>query len=169
MRALFRVVNTARRQAERESGTERLDTLVEQRARLFKMDYPAHARREQGRIVLDDIEANLDQSVEADAIRNDILTLRRQYELDGEAGELIEPYAEFLEALAGLKHSFKRHSERSANAALEVVPAKPRTSKPAGKIRSEPAARAASTGKGRQEMGPRAAKGKAADASNAIA
>ena len=108
MRTLFRAVNRARVQAEREAGTQRLDALVEQRARLFKMDHPTHATCEMGRVVLEEIEANLNMSVEADAIRNDIVILRRDFHLDGEAGDPIEPYPAFLEQLIGLKHSHRR-------------------------------------------------------------
>ncbi|UKK86186.1 AAA family ATPase [Sphingopyxis sp. BSN-002] len=144
MRILFRAVNKARHQAEREAGTRRLDTLVEQRARLFKMDHPTHARREECRILLDEIEANLNLSVEADAIRNDILTLRGRFELDREPADPVEPYQDFLDGLAALKHAYRRRAgqpeavdapARKASEATKVMrPTKkpgPRKAKPA--------------------------------------
>ncbi|KQN07550.1 hypothetical protein ASE85_18315 [Sphingobium sp. Leaf26] len=121
MRVLFRAINQARRIAERDAGTQRLETLVDQRARLFVMDNPHHATREQARIVLDDIEANLDLSVEADAIRNDILSLRRDYALDGDADDAVEPYAAFHTALAGLKHAHRRSLQTPAPVAVAAV------------------------------------------------
>lgn len=126
MRVLFRAINQARRIAERDAGTQRLETLVDQRARLFFMDNPHHVTREQARILLDDIEANLDLSVEADAIRNDILALRRDFGLDGDPDEAVEPYAAFHAALVGLKHAHRRSLQAApagAAAVESVVPA----------------------------------------------
>ncbi|GGE05220.1 Predicted ATP-dependent endonuclease of the OLD family, contains P-loop ATPase and TOPRIM domains [Gemmobacter megaterium] len=123
MRVLFRAINKARRIAERDAGTQRLETLVDQRARLFVMDNPHHATRERARIVLDDIEDNLDLSVEADAIRNDILALRRDFALDGDPDEAVDPYAAFHAALAGLKHAHRRSLQAAAPVA--AVPAAP--------------------------------------------
>jgi hypothetical protein len=106
MRVLFRALNKARRQAEREAGSQRLETLVDQRARLFQMDHPDHATLEQARLVLDDIEAHLNLSVEADAIRNDMMALRRA--LEGEPDDPVADYRPFLEGLIGLKHAHRR-------------------------------------------------------------
>lgn len=128
MRVLFRAINQARRVAERDAGTQRLETLVDQRARLFVMDNPHHATRERARIVLEDIEANLDLSVEADAIRNGILALRRDFALDGDLDYAVEPYAAFHAALAGLKHAHRRSLQAAApvaGAAAAVEPAVP--------------------------------------------
>jgi AAA ATPase domain len=131
MRVLFRAINQARRVAERDAGTQRLETLVDQRARLFVMDNPHHATREQARIVLDDIEANLDLSVEADAIRNDILALRRDFALDGDPDYAVEPYAAFHAALAGLKHAHRRSLQAAAPVADAEAAVEPAVLAPA--------------------------------------
>lgn len=131
MRVLFRAINQARRIAERDAGTQRLETLVDQRARLFVMDNPHHATRERARIVLDDIEANLDLSVEADAIRNDILALRRDFTLDGDPDETVAPYSAFHAALAGLKHAHRRSLQAAAPVAAAAAAVEPAAPAPA--------------------------------------
>jgi energy-coupling factor transporter ATP-binding protein EcfA2 len=141
MRILFRAINKARYQAEREAGTRRLDTLVEQRARLFKMDHPTHARREECRILLDEIEANLNLSVEADAIRNDILALRGRFALDREPGDPVEPYLDFIDGLTALKHAYRRRAGQAnfGNQASAQAPAAVKAASGTRKAPSKPA------------------------------
>jgi hypothetical protein len=107
MQIVFRAVNKARRVAERAAGTQKLDAIVDQRARLFAMDHPKTATKEQARIVLDEIEAQLDDSVESEAIRNAVLSLRRKHDLHSDPAEFVVNHGAFLEGIAGLKHAIR--------------------------------------------------------------
>lgn len=111
MRVIFRAVNAAKRDAIRTAARKRLDALVSDRANLFRIDNPNHATREQGRIALDEIEAQLDDSVVAKAIRNAILPLRRDFQLHDEPGTPIDRYDAFLEGIVGLKHAWAIEAE----------------------------------------------------------
>jgi hypothetical protein len=102
MRALFRVLNRARRDAERESGRERIGQMVERQARLFARDHPSAARREEALNQLEEIEGLLDSSQEADAVRAAMQQIRRDHRLDEEPGEPISDLIRFKGALDAL-------------------------------------------------------------------
>jgi hypothetical protein len=104
---IFRAVNEAVRRATEDAANRKLETLVAERVGLFKIDYPNHATREQASIVLRQIEAQLDESAEADAIRNAMVPLRRDYLRQDELDARVDDYATFLEKLDGLKHAYR--------------------------------------------------------------
>ncbi|WP_430436906.1 ATP-dependent nuclease [Oceanibaculum nanhaiense] len=106
MRLIFRAVNAAVRNATDETANKRLEKLIEERLGLFKIDYPHHATREQARILLGQIERQLDESPEADAIRNAIVPIRRTFNLEQDLAELVGDYDGFLECLEGLKRTW---------------------------------------------------------------
>jgi hypothetical protein len=68
---------------------------------------PIHSTREQASIVLRQIEAQLDESAEADAIRNAMVPIRREYSLHEELSARVHDYENFLEKLDGLKHAYR--------------------------------------------------------------
>jgi predicted ATPase len=117
MRLIFRAVNAAVRNATEETANKRLETLVAERVGLFKIDYPRHATREQARIVLNQIERQLDESPEADAIRNAIVPIRREFHLEQDLAEVVADYEAFLERLEGLRHAWL--NAQSAQAKVE--------------------------------------------------
>ncbi|MES0200401.1 AAA family ATPase [Mesorhizobium sp. M0011] len=109
MRIIFRAVNEAVRRATEDAANKKLETLVAERVGLFKVDNPNHATREQASIVLRQIETQLDESAEADAVRNAMVPLRREYLLHEELAARVHDYPSFLEKLEGLKHAY--HAE----------------------------------------------------------
>lgn len=113
MRVVFRAVNEAVRRATDDAANKKLETLVAERVGLFKIDNPDHATREQVGILLRQIEAQMDESVEADAIRNAIVPLRRDYLLHEELATRVHDYATLLEKLDGLRHAYRAGSNRA--------------------------------------------------------
>lgn len=107
MRTIFRGVNEAVRRATEDAANKKLEILVAERVGLFKVDNPNHATREQANIVLRQIEAQLDESAEAEAIRNAMIPLRRDYLLHEDLSARVHNYPTFLEKLEGLKHAYR--------------------------------------------------------------
>jgi len=77
--------------------------MVDRQQRLFLRDHKSTARREQAADLFEDIESLLDGSKEADAIRNRLQGLRRDFKLDNEPASQITNYEAFAEGLRGLK------------------------------------------------------------------
>lgn len=115
MRIVFRAINKAIRQATEDAEHKRLETLVSERTTLFAIDHPNQATREQARIALQQIEAQLDDSPEAEAIRNAIIPLLRDFHLHEEPADLVPRYADFLTDLQGLRFAW-RLAESAAHA-----------------------------------------------------
>lgn len=107
MRIIFRAVNEAVRRASDDAANKKLETLVAERVALFKVDHPNHATREQATIALRQIEAQLDESPEAEAIRNAMVPIRRHHHLHEDPAARIDDYASLLEQLDGLKHAWR--------------------------------------------------------------
>lgn len=107
MRVVFRGVNAAVRRATEDAANKKLETLVAERVGLFKIDNPHHASREQANIALRQLESQLDESAEADAIRNAIVPLRRDFHLVEDPADRVTNYSEFLERFEGLKHAYR--------------------------------------------------------------
>lgn len=113
MRVIFRAVNEAVRRASDDAANKKLETLVAERAALFKVDNPNHATREQASIALRQIEAQLDDTPEAEAIRNAMVPIRRDHHLHEEPAKRIDDYPSFIEQLDGLKHAWRAQVNES--------------------------------------------------------
>lgn len=107
MRIVFRAVNDAVRRASDDASNRKLETLVAERVALFKVDNPNHATRELANIALRQIETQLDESPEAEAIRNAIVPIRRDHHLHEEPAAQIDDYTMFIEQFDGLKHAWR--------------------------------------------------------------
>lgn len=107
MTIVFRAVNAAIRGATEDNAHKRLETLVSERTALFAMDHPDHASREQARIVLGEVEAQLDDSPEAEAIRNAIVPIMRDFALRSDPADDVPDYLGFLEELQGLRFAWR--------------------------------------------------------------
>lgn len=116
MRVIFRAVNEAVRRASDDAANKKLENLVFERVALFKVDHPNHATREQVSIALRQIESQLDESPEAEAIRNAMVPIRRDYHLHEDPAARIDNYPSLLEHLDGLKHAWRAQlsTEKSA-------------------------------------------------------
>ena len=123
MRIVFRSVNEAVR-------------LVTERVTLFKVDNPSFATREQANIALRQIESQLDDSPEAEAIRNAMVPLRRDYHLHEEPAARIDDFTAFLEDLDSLKHAWR--AQQSAAKPVRSAAEKPSEKKAKPRRRSSP-------------------------------
>ncbi|GLK69791.1 AAA family ATPase [Hansschlegelia plantiphila] len=132
MRIIFRAVNEAVRRASDDAANKKLETLVAERIALFKVDHPAHATREQVTIALRQIEAQLDDSAEAEAIRNTMVPIRRDHNLHEDPAARINDYASLLEQLDGLKHAWRAQLTASKQSVALTEP-QPRTNRTNGK------------------------------------
>ena len=128
MRVVFRGVNDAVRRATEDAANRKLETLVAERVALFAIDHPTYATREQTNILLRQIETQLDESPEAEAVRNAMVPLRRDHRLGEDPAQRVENHHALLEDLRGLKHAFRaevvrraRPTEASAAASAEEV------------------------------------------------
>lgn len=154
MKSLFKGLNRKRRAADEERQRHRVKALVEQQRKIFLQDYPDTATREQGLFLFERIADGLDHSLEAKAIRDQMLALTVDFGLDGEANERIADYDGFKARLKVLKDALSMSQEgRSpiklgeiANTAKQA--AGNETAKPAPrKPRAAKKASAAATGK----------------------
>ena len=107
MRIVFRGVNDAVRRAVEDAANRKLETVVAERVALFRVDNPSRSTKEQANIVLRQIEAQLDDSPEAEAIRNAMVPLRRNHSLHDNPAERILDHQTLLEDLEALKHALR--------------------------------------------------------------
>jgi predicted ATPase len=135
MRPLFRKLNEVQRAAERDASRARISTLVDRLQMNFGRDHPDAASVEQALHLIEDVTDVLDDSREADAVRTQLLQLRRDFALDDQETIMVHPYNEFRVRLEGLKHSFE-HVEQNNTGSAAVVGAKGFSSKPTKSKRS---------------------------------
>jgi hypothetical protein len=122
MRVIFRAVNEAVRRATDDAANKKLETLVAERVALFQVDNPNHATREQASIALRQIEAHLDDTPEAEAIRNAMVPLRRDHHLHEEPAKRIDDYEGFTDQLGGLKHAWRAQLSEPRQSTDSVTP-----------------------------------------------
>lgn len=103
-RDLFAELGRRQRQAVREITTEKTSAKVKRLKRSFMLDHPNTATREQGLLLLEEIDANLDGSVDAEALRSTMRGIRRAHKLDDDPTEPIKDYVAFRDALEVLAY-----------------------------------------------------------------
>ncbi len=123
-RSLFAKLNHMRRDAERESRGDRVSSRVERAKRSFVLDHPKTATKEQAAMLLEDIEAVLDQTFESDEVRNQVQRLRREFQLDINLTEPIRDLATFKEQLERLRYAGRLATQERIGEASTAVPSK---------------------------------------------
>ncbi|MBW4705171.1 AAA family ATPase [Micromonospora sp. RL09-050-HVF-A] len=98
-RVLFRELRRLQRRALREATTEKASAKIKRLKRSFLLDHPTWASREAGLLLLDDIETGLDNSIDAEDLRSQIRSVRRDFTLDDEPTEPIPDFPGFRGAL----------------------------------------------------------------------
>lgn len=98
-RLLFRELGSRQRQAMREITTEKTSAKIKRLKRSFVLDHPAGATREEATLLLEEVEASLDNSVDAEDLKSQIRGVRRTFELDDEPVEPIKDFGAFRDAL----------------------------------------------------------------------
>ena len=114
MKILFRRLDTIRRKAERELTEKRISQRLDRAKDSFIQDHPIAAKREEAHVLLEDIEASLDDSGESDAIRLAIANLRRDFSLTVDMTDPIDDYPTFKEALEKVKYAGRIATQVSA-------------------------------------------------------
>ncbi|MBE9010327.1 AAA family ATPase [Pseudanabaenaceae cyanobacterium LEGE 13415] len=110
-RVLFRKLNIMQRRAQQRLTDERLSQKIERLKKNFNALHPISARREEGIILLDEIEAILESNIEnesireIEAIKGGIQNLRRDYKLDIDMNEAIYDYMGFQMGLERIKYA----------------------------------------------------------------
>ncbi|WP_419664766.1 ATP-dependent nuclease [Streptomyces sp. 2-1] len=103
-RVLFHQLGSRQRKALREIATERTTSKIKRLRKSFLLDHPSGATREQATLLLEDIDAMLDNSVDAEDLRSQTRAVRRDFSLDEEPLDLIDDYEAFQEALQSLAY-----------------------------------------------------------------
>jgi hypothetical protein len=67
--------------------------------RSFLRDHPATATREEATLLLEEVEASLDSSVDAEDLKGHIRGMRRNFQLEDEPTEPIDDFKAFRRAL----------------------------------------------------------------------
>ncbi|MEU3645224.1 AAA family ATPase [Lentzea sp. NPDC034063] len=98
-RILFRELGARQRQAMREITTEKTGAKIKRLKRSFLRDHPATATREEATLLLEEVEASLDNSVDAEDLKSHIRGMRRNFQLEDEPTEPINDFKAFRRAL----------------------------------------------------------------------
>jgi len=103
MAKLFKAVNKARREAQREVERERLGAMIMRYHNIFIRDHKSSATCEQGSEILEEIESQLDDTPQSDDVRIQIQVIRRKFMLDEDPSAGISRFEDFVEQLANLR------------------------------------------------------------------
>jgi len=104
------------RRANRQEQDRRLNNRLKRTIAGFLADYPSPTTRERGRLLIEEVEASIDDSEEGDRVRLQAERLRRDFDLDEDLTDPIERFYEFRERVTALQYE-----ERFANQEAEVV------------------------------------------------
>jgi predicted ATPase len=130
-RELFSELNKRQRDADRDVLTKRVRARLKRERKSFFMDHPERATREQGGLLLEEFDRQVDDSTHADEWRSDLHRVRRDFLLDRDLLEPITDYEAFRTAIDGLV-DFEQHRTMAKPAAeadpvgvADDVPGKP--------------------------------------------
>ncbi|MCQ9179433.1 hypothetical protein KMT30_10405 [Streptomyces sp. IBSBF 2953] len=101
-RVLFRELNSRQRRATREITSEKTRAKIKRLKRSFLLDHPAGATRADATLLLEDVDAVLDDSIDAEDLRSEIRRVRRRFELDDDPNEAIGDFDAFRDDLETL-------------------------------------------------------------------
>jgi predicted ATPase len=93
------------RQAERDSMQERISQRIDRSIKAFLRDHTVSSRREDAMLLLEEIDAVLDESLEADQVRMQLQQLRRQHDLTEPKPGLVEDLPKFTDGLRRVRYS----------------------------------------------------------------
>jgi energy-coupling factor transporter ATP-binding protein EcfA2 len=105
MKVLFTRLSQMQRVAERELLGERVSNRVERARESFLRDHRSGAKREEGALLLEDLSAALDDSVQSDQAKLEINGLRRDFCLETDVTKPIDDYKNFRERLERVKYA----------------------------------------------------------------
>jgi hypothetical protein len=99
------------RDARRAKDVDRISTKINRVKREFKRTHPKTARREDVRDLIEEIETQLDYSVEADSVRESLARWRETFKLADDPAELIDDYDQLMAAVDSLAYQATRASQ----------------------------------------------------------
>ena len=104
-RALTAKLAHLQRKAERDLTQERISERIHRSVKAFLSDHSASCRREDAMILMEEIDAVLDASMEADEVRLQLQKLRRDHDLREPTPGMVENFAAFAENLGKVRYS----------------------------------------------------------------
>lgn len=110
-RVLFSRLSSLQRDATRDYEIERTSTRIRRARGSFLKDHPNGAPREDARVLFEEIEANLDSSLDAEELRLELRRLEQDFNLTTEISSEIVEYERFKEALLALAYTERRVSQ----------------------------------------------------------
>jgi energy-coupling factor transporter ATP-binding protein EcfA2 len=93
------------RQAERDSMQERISQRIDRSIKAFLRDHTVSSRREDAMLLLEEIDAVLDDSLEADQVRLQLQQLRREHDLTEPKPGMVEELPKFTDGLRRVRYS----------------------------------------------------------------
>jgi predicted ATPase len=91
-RSVFTGLGKMQRKAMRELTAEQTGSKIKRLKKSFLMDHPNTATKAQVMMLMEDIDASLDSSLDAEVVRNQIVSTKRVLRLDGKASDPIADY-----------------------------------------------------------------------------
>jgi hypothetical protein len=125
MKVLFQRLRQMQRQAERELTSERVSARVIRAKASFLQDHAASAKREHAFVLFEEIEGALDSSEEADQIRLELQSLRRDFHIDDDLTEFINDYQQFCDRLERVQYAGRLATQESTLQEAVVAAARP--------------------------------------------
>lgn len=104
---LLQRLSTMQRDAHRERSQDRIKSRLKRIARRSAADHPELMTGHAARAVLEEVEAQLDDTIEGDAVRSELLPLKREYCSD-ESVQATFSAVQFHERLAALAYAGER-------------------------------------------------------------
>ena len=104
-RALFNLLSAKQRTATRELTEEKVDKKINRLRKGFLADNPTSATKEQGLLLLEDIEASLVQGSEADRLTYELRRITSNHSLTDDMLQEIEDYKQFKDDLHSLAYT----------------------------------------------------------------
>jgi predicted ATPase len=125
MKTLFRRWRQMQREVDRELTSELVSARVNRAKSSFLQDHSVSAKREHVFVLFEEIESALDNSAEADEIRLQIQSLRRDFKIDDNLTEPVEGYTTFRERLESLRYAGRLATQEATLQEAAIVAAKP--------------------------------------------
>lgn len=101
-RTLFNELGRRQRDSMREITLEKTGSKIKRLKRSFLLDHPITCTREDAALLLEEIEAGLDNSIDSEDFKAKIRTVRRDFALNDDLGEPVKDFAAFRDALENL-------------------------------------------------------------------
>ena len=112
MKVLFRRLRSMQRQAERELTAERISARIDRAKLAFLDDHPAAAKREDVFILFESMLTALDDSDEADEIKRQIQSIRRDFSIDEDVSKEITNFALLRDRLETMRYAARLAHQR---------------------------------------------------------